>query len=245
MLKRALTGLAAAGLLAALSGTALAEGITKEQGDIIINELRAIRLLLGKQVQQQAPAKPEAPERVRVKLGKEFSLGKADAPVVMLEYTDYQCPFCNRFFTGTFPELKKQYIDTGKMRFITRDFPLPFHPHAMKAAEAAHCAGEQGKFWPMKDALMTNSAKLSPELINTLAGEQGVEMGKFRACIDSDRYASEIKQEVTAAQGIGISGTPSFVIGKVSGDYLEGYLVVGAQPFESFDAVAKQVLSGK
>jgi protein-disulfide isomerase len=115
----------------------------------------------------------------------------------------------------------------------------------MRAAEAANCAGEQGKFWQMKDALMTNSAKLTPELIDTLASEQGVETGKFKACMDSDRYASHIKQEVTDAQGIGISGTPSFVIGKVSGDYLEGYLVVGAQPFENFDAVAKQVLSGK
>ncbi|HJV66711.1 MAG TPA: thioredoxin domain-containing protein [Geomonas sp.] len=242
MLKRAFTGLAAVGLLATLSSPALAEGITKDQGDVIINELRQIRLLLSRQA-QPAQAKPEAPERVKVKLGKEHSLGNSNAPIVMLEYTDYQCPFCNRFFTGTFPELKKQYIDTGKMRFITRDFPLDFHPYSMKAAEAAQCAGEQGKFWPMKDALMTNSAKLNAELISTLADGIGVDMGKFKGCMDSNKFIPVIKDEVEAARGINIGGTPSFVIGKVSGDYLEGYLVVGAQPFENFDAVARKVLS--
>jgi protein-disulfide isomerase len=233
-----------AGLMAGASGAAYAEGMTKEQGDTIINELRQIRQLLGRQpTQQAAPAQPETPERVRIKLGKEFSLGKSDAPVVMMEYTDYQCPFCNRFYTGAFPELKKQYIETGKMRFITRDFPLEFHPHALKAAQASHCAGEQGKFWEMKDALMTNSARLSPEVIVSLAKEQGVEMDKFNVCMGTGRYLADIAEEQSAAKAAGIGGTPSFIIGRVSGDYLDGYLVVGAQPFQNFDAVAKKVLS--
>lgn len=227
----------------AMSGTAFAEGMTKEQGDAILNELRQIRLLLGRQQAPQQAPQPEAPERVRIKLGKENSLGRIDAPIVMMEYTDYQCPFCSRFYTGTYPELKKQYIETGKMRFIARDFPLDFHPHAMKAAQATRCAGEQGKFWQMKDALMSNSAKLSPELISSLARENGVELKKFNTCMDSGKYAPEIAGEIAAAKAVGIGGTPSFIIGKVNGEYLDGYLVVGAQPFANFDAVAKKVLA--
>jgi protein-disulfide isomerase len=236
--------LSVAGVLTtALCGTAFAEGLTKEQGDAMINELRQIRQLLTRAVTpQQAPAPPAAPEHVKLKLGKEFALGRKDAPLVMVEYTDYQCPFCNRFYTGTFPELKKQYIDTGKLRFITRDFPLEFHPQAMKAAQGAHCAGEQEKFWPMKDSLMLNSASLTPELINKLAEQNGVNMEKFRTCMDSGRYLPEIQASEAAGKAIGINGTPSFVVGRVNGDVLEGELVVGAFPFANFDAILKRLL---
>lgn len=225
--------------------TARADGVSREQGDAIISELRQIRQMLEKQQKPEAAQAAPAPaERVRLKLGKEFSLGKSDAPLVMVEYTDYQCPYCNRFYTGSFPELKKQYIDTGKMRFITRDFPLDFHPHALKAAQATHCAGDQNKFWQMKDSLMTNSARLTPDLITSLARDAGLDMDKFQTCQTSGRYLTEIKDGIAAAGAIGISGTPSFVIGKVTGDYLDGYLVVGAQPFQAFDAVAKEILAG-
>lgn len=235
------------GLLAALfSSTALGDGLSREQGDAIISELRQIRQLLEKQQKGGAPpsAEPAAPERVRLKLGKEFALGRSDAPLVMVEYTDYQCPFCSRFHTATFPELKKQYIDTGKLRFISRDFPLAFHQHAMKAAEATRCAGEQDKFWQMKDALMINSARLTPDLITSLARDAALDMDKFQACTESGKYQAEIKDGIAAANAIGISGTPSFVVGKVTGEYLEGYKVVGAQPFAVFEKLLKEIQSG-
>ena len=233
-------------LLLAFSGGAFAEGISREQGDAIINELRQIRQLLGKQQRAEAaPAAPAPQERVRLKLGNDYSLGQGDAPLVMVEYTDYQCPYCNRFYTGAFPELKKQYIDTGKMRFITRDFPLDFHPHAMKAAQASRCAGEQGKFWQMKDALMTNSSQLNPELIAVLARDRGLDMAKFSGCMDGGKVAAGIKDGIAQATAIGITGTPSFVIGRVSEGYLDGFLVVGAQPFANFDALAKKLLLEK
>lgn len=225
---------------------AFGEGISREQGDAIISELRQIRQLLEKQ-QKPAPqpAAPTAPERVKLKIGKEYALGKSDAPLVMLEYTDYQCPFCNRFHTTTFPELKKQYIDTGKIRFISRSYPLSFHPHAMKAAQAVLCAGDQGKFWQLKDALMTNSAKMSPELITSQARDAGLDMGAFQTCMDSGKHDAEIKDGIAAAEAIGINGTPSFVLGRMNGDYLEGFKIVGAQPFAAFDAVAKELLAGE
>jgi protein-disulfide isomerase len=231
------------GLLTALICTpATGEGLSREQGDAIISELRQIRQLLEKQQKGDAaqPA-PAQPERVRLKIGKEFAIGQRDAPLVMVEYTDYQCPFCNRFYTTTFPELKKQYIDTGKMRFIGRDYPLDFHQHALKAAQATHCAGEQEKFWQMKDALMVNSARLTPELITSLARDAARDMNKYQACMDGGKYLAEIKEGIAAANAVGINGTPSFVLGRVSGEYLEGYLLVGAQPFSIFDSKIKEI----
>ena len=177
-------------------------------------------------------------------MGREFSIGREDAPLVMVEYTDYQCPFCNRFYTTTFTELKKQYIDTGKMRFISRDYPLEFHQHSLKAAQATRCAGEQGKFWQMKDSLMTNYARITPDLITSLARDTAVDMSRFQACMEEGKYLPEIKEGMAAAQAVGINGTPSFIVGKVTGDYLDGYRVVGAQPLSAFEAVMKEVLAG-
>ena len=233
-------------VFATMTMPAYGEGITREQGDTIVNELKQIRQLLDKQQRPAAPpTAPAPPERVRLKLGNDYVLGREDAPLLMVEYTDYQCSFCNRFYTTTFPEIKKQYIDTGKLRFITRDFPLDFHQHALKAAQATRCAGEQGKFWPMKDTLMVNSARLTPELITSLAREVATDMNKFQSCMDEGKYITQIKEGMTAAQNAGISGTPSFILGKVTGDTLEGYRIVGAQPFSAFEARAKEIMEGK
>ncbi len=233
------------GLLTALfCSPAIGEGLSREQGDAMISELRQIRQLLEKQKGDAAPAAPAAPERVRLKIGREFALGQSDAPLVMVEYTDYQCPFCNRFYTTTFPELKKQYIDTGKLRFISRDYPLAFHPHSQKAAQATRCGGEQDKFWQLKDALMINFSRVTPELITSLARDAALDMGKFQECMDSGRHLPEIKDGIDAANAIGINGTPSFVVGRVTGGYLEGYLLVGAQPFSAFEALIKEIQSG-
>lgn len=225
---------------------ALGEGLSREQGDVILNELKQIRQLLEKQQKPAAPpSAPAPPERVRLKIGKEFALGKSDAPLVLLEYTDYQCPFCNRFYTTAFPELKKQYVDAGKMRFVSRDYPLDFHPHSMKAAQATHCAGDQDKFWQLKDALMNNYSRLTPELITSLARDTSLDMAKFQACMDAGKYLPEIKEGIAAAQSVGINGTPSFVLGKVTGEYLDGYRIVGAQPYAAFESMAKEILAGE
>ena len=233
-------------LATAIALPAFGEGLSREQGDAIISELRQIRQLLEKQPKPTPqPAAPAAPEWVKLKIGKEFALGKSDAPLVMVEYTDYQCPFCNRFHTGTFPELKKQYVDTGKMRFVSRDYPLDFHPHSMKAAQATHCAGDQDKYWQLKDALMNNYSRLTPELITSLARDTSLDMATFQACMDAGKYLPEIKEGIAAAQSVGISGTPSFVLGKVTGEYLDGYRIVGAQPYAAFDSMAKEILAGE
>jgi protein-disulfide isomerase len=224
------------------------EGITREQGEAILTELKLIRLLIEKQQQPAAvptPAPAPQEQKVRLKLGTEFSIGRSDAPLVMVEFTDYQCPFCSRFYTGTFKELKKAYIDTGKLRYIARDLPLGFHPHALPAAQATRCAGEQDRFWQMKDLLMENSARLSPEVITTLAREAGLDMTRYQACMGSGRHLADIREGVTAAGAIGIDGTPSFVLGTMQGEILDGYRIVGAYPFAAFDAKLKELSAGK
>jgi protein-disulfide isomerase len=218
------------------------EGMTKDQADAILNELKAIHQLLLNQ-QNAAAAKPAATapipasDKVQMKLASGwYSIGREDAPVTMVEFTDYQCPFCRKYHADTFAELKKNYIDTGKVRFISRDLPLDFHPYAQKAAEAARCAGDQNKFWELRDRMITNSADLSQDAILKMAKVDSLDMTTFRACLDADKHKAEIQKDAADASALGISGTPSFIIGKASKGTLDGDRVVGAVAASVFEA---------
>ena len=168
-------------------------------------------------------------------------LGKPDAPLTIVEFTDYQCPFCQRFHTTTFAELKKNWIETGKVRFISRDMPLDFHPNAMRAAEAARCAGDQKQFWRMRDVLGSNPAKLSAENIDGYAQGIALDMPTFRSCMELGRHRQEVESDVKLAQSIGVNGTPSFVIGKTTPEGVEGEVLVGALPLSAFEEKLKAV----
>lgn len=223
----------------------LPEGMTKDQAEAILNELKAIHQLLLNQQNANAKAAPSAPatDKVQMKLASGwYSIGREDAPVTMVEFTDYQCPFCRKYHTDTFAELKKNYIDTGKVRFISRDLPLEFHPYAQKAAEAARCAGDQNKFWELRDRMITNSADLSQEAILKMAQADSLDLVTFRACLDADKHKSEIQKDAADASALGISGTPSFVIGKATKDTLDGDRVVGAVAASVFEAEFQKFL---
>ena len=192
-----------------------------------------------------APAAQESggPRVVRLKLDdKEYSLGRADAPLTMVEFTDYQCPYCRAFQAQTFAQLKKNYIDTGKLRFIVRDLPLEFHSSARPAAEAAHCAAEQGKFWEMHHALLTGSEPLAEGGIDRRATAVGLDLNRLHACVAAARYESAIARNAATADGIGIHGTPAFVIGRAAHGVLEGALAEGAFPYAEFDGALKDML---
>jgi len=223
------------------------EPMSKTQGDAILEELRQIKKLLERtpSAPPAAAAPARADERVKVSLGSAPSMGRSDAPIVMIEFTDYQCPFCQRFHMSAFEELKKNYVDTGKVRYVSRDLPLPMHPHAMSAANAARCAGEQNKdqFWEMRHRLIVNANQLGAEKYNALADELKLDRTEFQACLAKDKYKAQIEKDMTDAGLAGIGGTPSFVIGRVVGDGVEGVKVVGAQPFGVFDAKLKEVLA--
>lgn len=237
---------AAFAVTALLSASAQAEPMTKEQGDAVLNELRQIKQLLQRPQQQAQPAPqaPKADEPASVSIAGVPFLGKANAPLTLVMFTDYQCPFCSRFETQTLPEIKKQYIDTGKLRFVVRDLPLPFHPNAPKAAEATHCADEQGKYWELREKLVNNGDKLDAKLLPDYAKQVGLDIKKFSDCLESGRHAEKIKASTALAGTIGISGTPSFVMGRSKGDMVDGVKLVGAQPFAAFDQKLKELLNG-
>jgi len=130
------------------------------------------------------------------------------------------------------PEIRKKYIDTGKVRYIFRNFPLSFHPHAQKAAEAVHCAGAQGAFWPIHDKLFSAQGEWSglaevTDAFTGYAGELGLDAAAFRACLESGQFAAQVAQEVKEGQAAGVGGTPSFLI--------NGQLTVGAPPYSEFE----------
>ncbi len=217
------------------------KGITKQQADEILNELRQIRQLLEKQQQGAAAQQPEPPTRAKVETAGAFAIGSQDAPITMVEFTDFQCPFCYRFHVSTFGELKKNYIDTGKVRFVSRDLPLDFHPNAMQAAEAGRCAGEQGQFWPMRERMGSDPDHL--DLSHLVADAQDLKLNveTFRSCVQSAKYKAAIERDIQEALKIGANGTPSFVIGKTAPNAIEGELVIGAMPYQVFDEKLKQL----
>jgi protein-disulfide isomerase len=226
-------------VLFATSGSASAQTtITSQQAEEILKELRAIRQAVER---LQAPAPqpagpPPPPEKVQVTNVSGYMLGRPDAPVTMVEFTDLQCPFCNRFATTTFDQLKKEYIDTGKVRFISRDFPLDFHPQAKPAAIASRCAGEQGKFWELRMTLVKNASKLSPALIAQEAAALNLDKTAFDACSKGTQHDAAITRDLTEGAGFDVSGTPTFFVGKTTAQGFEGFRIVGAQPYAVFQA---------
>ena len=230
-------------IIITMSGAVLAVPMTKDQGDAILKELREIKQLLARpQQQQQAPSVPPKPENLTVKGDAIYVLGKSDAPLTLVEFTDYQCPFCGRFETTTFPEIKKNYIDTGKVRFILRDLPLDFHPFALKAAQSVHCAGDQGKYWEMKELVFKNQNKIDVDSLAGYAKDLSLNGDAFKSCMADGKHLKEIGDEAKYAASLGITGTPTFVLGKAVGDSVEGRVIVGAQPLAAFEAAINEML---
>ena len=239
------TGVLLAGPAAAQSGT---QGITQQQGDAILTELRGIRMALERLAAPPAarPTPPPAPApnpTVRLPKVTGYVMGRPDAPLTLVEFTDLQCPFCARFTATSFAQIKEEYIDKGLVRFVSRDFPLGMHPHAELAARASRCAGEQGHYWDVREVLVAGYNKLNPEFIATTAQGAKLDMKAFQSCLDSGRFAADVQRDMDEARTIGVEGTPTFVVGRTQADGLDGTRIVGAQPFEVFDARFKELLA--
>lgn len=186
----------------------------------------------------------QEPQKVVVSIDDDPLKGDSNAPVTIIEFSDYQCPFCGRFFKTTLPEIEKEYIKTGKVKYVFRDFPLEFHKQAQKAAEAANCAGERGKYWEMHDNLFENQGNLQVEKLKQYAAGIGIDSNSFGACLDSGKYAEEIGKDMEDGKKAGVSGTPSFFIGKSEGDRNEitGKRIVGARPYQAFKQIIDELL---
>lgn len=221
-------------------------------GQIAIQkQLEEIRTLLKERPAAAAaapmPAPPSGPQPGSVvSTASAPAKGAANAKVTIVEFSDYQCPFCARFHNNTLPQIQKEYIDTGKVRHVFRNMPLEaIHPQAFKAHEAALCAGDQGKYWQMHDQLFANQRALAPEALVGHAKAAGLDGAAFQQCLSSGKNAGRIREDLAEAERLGLSGTPAFLIG-VSGP--DGKVktvkfVNGAQPYSNFKAAIDAALA--
>ncbi|MBI2205442.1 MAG: DsbA family protein [Candidatus Rokubacteria bacterium] len=226
---------------------ALEGAVERLRGELdgIRGELRLIRDLLGQQRPAQAP--PATPAVAKVSLaGAAASLGRAEAPVVLDEFSDYQCPFCKRFSDTTLALLKKDYIDTGKLRYVFRDFPLDqIHPHARQAAEASRCAGDQGRYWEMHDVIFRNQRALQAAKLKEYAERLGLDTAAFGHCLDSGKHRAAVQRDYEEGLKIGVQGTPAFVVGPPgTDDAVEGVMISGARPIADFRREIDRLLAG-
>ncbi len=176
--------------------------------------------------------------------GLEFNVvGRADAPVTIIEFSDLQCPHCARNALNTFPQIKRDYIDTGKVRYVARDFPLPMHPFAMPAAVATRCAGEQGKFWEYRHALFERQNELGTAPYDALATELGLDLPRFAACQKDGAQADAVRADVRLAGSNRVTSTPTFLLGRVVDGQLEGEGFAGAKTYAEFAARIDAVLA--
>ncbi len=165
--------------------------------------------------------------------------GSPDAPVTVVEFSDFQCPFCADFYNDTLPLITQEYVDNGKVKIVYRDFPLSIHPQAAPAALAAECANEQGKFWEYHDKLFDNQEALSPSIYSSFASELGLDISKFNSCVSSNKYADEIVGDFQDGQRLGVSGTPTFFVIPEGG---QPVMIVGAQPYQVFKSAIDTAL---
>ena len=173
-------------------------------------------------------------------VSQSYSIGDPNAPVTIIEYTDFQCPFCSRHFENTYGQIKENFIDKGLVHYIFKDFPLSnIHPHAQKAAEAARCAGEQNAYVEMHDKLFSTQGEWQGQsdaaaIFSTYAVDLGLESEIFDACLTSGKYEAAVLQDLEEGSKLGVNGTPAF--------FINGYSMSGAQPYPIFEQAINQFL---
>lgn len=202
-------------------------------GDLDAQIEKGIQNFIAKQ--QAGAGAPAAP--VNVSIDDDAIHGDEDAPVTIVEFSDYECPFCGRFFTQTLPQIQEKYIDTGKVRLVYRDFPLGFHPLAMPAAIAAECAKEQGGdkvYYQYHDTIFANQPSLSVDNLKKWAADLGLNAASFNECLDTEKYKDEVNKDFADGQSYGVQGTPAF--------FINGRLISGAQPFAVFEQIIEEEL---
>lgn len=202
--------------------------------------------------QNQPSNQPQDTTNVKVSVDDDPVLGKSDAPLTLIEFSDYECPYCKRFFEQTLSEIKTDYINSGKIKFVYRDFPLPFHdPMATMEAQAASCAKEQGgdsTYFRFHDELFkrtkSNGNGLTQEQVYQIASDLGLNVQQIRSCVNTNKYKSEIEKDIQEGNDYGVSGTPTAFLGKTTPDgQIEAVKIVGAQPYAIFKAAIEQLLT--
>ena len=201
----------------------------------------AIAKLELKILQNRLPTNQPS-EPVKISADDDPVIGNPNAPITIIEFSDFQCPFCARFHVQTLPLLLEEYIEQGKVKLVFRDFPIQsIHPNALPAAVAAECANEQGQFKAMHDMLFDNQNQWSKQetdvalsIFSQYATEIQLDQNTFDSCLTSGKYIEEIRNDLEDGRSYDVTGTPGFFIGNDDIGYVE---LKGAQPFESFKKV--------
>lgn len=243
-------GVFATGPIDSTTAEELKNGINGLKKDLseLKNEIKGLKKLIETRLQEKPPAQP-CKIRGKAKINGDPFMGSPDAPLVIVEFSDFECPFCGRFFRNTLPRIKKDYIDSGKLKYVFKDFPLAFHKKAPKAAEASHCAGEENKYWEMHDLIFENQRQMDLPYLISYAEKLGLNVQNFEKCLEESRYAEGIKKDIAAGKSNGVTGTPSFILGiqNKQGE-VEGKTIRGAQPYATFktaiDSMLKEVKTG-
>lgn len=248
MTKFASVLLCAAVLQSVPAGVAAEQWVTEEVLKLLFDIRKEVQALRA-EVKALQPsrnggtAQGERRSFPRVAMGPHPRLGDAAAPVAIVEFSDYQCPYCMRHATETLPRLIAQYVDTGKIQYVMRDFPLSFHANARLASSAATCAGQQGRYWEMHDALFGRERTLDREFYIATAARLELNLAAFQACLDEPAREAELDQSLAEATALGVSGTPAFFIGRVDGDAITNAVqITGAQPYSAFAREIERLL---
>ena len=233
--------------IAIILGAVIISGAILVQGGYIkLGKLAGNSSLTGQVGQAPAPSTAPQPTSAKVSVDDDPSLGDKNAPITLIEFSDYECPFCKRHFDQTYPQLKKDYIDTGKVKLVYRDYPLSFHdPMATYEAQAANCAKEGGgdvAYFKIHDEIFkrttSNGDGLTKDQIKQIATDVGLNGANIISCADSDKYKDEVVKDISDGSNAGVSGTPAFFIGKSDpSGIIEGTILVGAQPYASFKSI--------
>lgn len=213
----------------------------KEGQKAIRKDLQEIKNLLRP---RRAPVFKEA----IISIERDPFKGDKKAELALIEFSEYQCPFCGRHVRETFPQIEKEYILTGKMKYIFKDFPLEsIHKSAFKLAEAANCADEQGKFWEMHDRFFADKKAVDLEALSDHARAIGLDVGAFNECLDGGKYSFEIKKDMAEASNAGIRSTPTFLLGftQPDGKVKAVKMIRGAQPYHMFQQAIENLLKSE
>lgn len=220
-----------------------------------INDLKAERQQLIEQINELkgeqppkriTPAKAQLPFDLAINPNSPEAMGSRTARVAIIEFSDFQCSFCLSYVMQTFPQLEKDYIKPGKVKYFFRNLPLTdAHPNAFRAAEAAHCAAAQGKFWEAHARFFANQDASNPNDWPQHAQALGLNPEKFNQCLESGKYDDEINNDIDDAQRLGLNGTPAFLLGVISPDGQRlsvRKVLMGAEPFGSFKETLDELL---
>ena len=217
------------------------------QQEYILKQIQGIQKYIQAKQEPANPPQPQLHIPDKVQTSGYPTLGAKNAPVALIEFADFQCPFCAMFANGPMEQIVHAYVDSGRLKIIYVDYPLSFHPHSMQAAYAAHCAGSQGKFWQMHNSLFADQDHLSASDIDLRAKKIGLNTTEYSKCMaDAAKLDTDMKMSMQFANTIGVQATPTFLLGIASAsapdDVSVKQTIMGAYPYSRYESAIDSLL---